>query len=350
MTIKQDILAALRGDEPERVPWNIHQSLLRQGAFEREMRNLGLGVVEKGVRPYQAIAPHVSVEERHAWEKGNRARYITYHTPLGDLHSKKVIGPDGSTWSDEYPVKGVDDLAVLEFITEDTVYYPNYDAVLDRQNTLGEDGIVVCRMMRSPLQCLLIEWMGIEGVVFGLADYREAMEHLLQCMATADEAALQIAVQSPAELVWSSENITASITNPRLFTRYCTPYYNHFASVLHSQGKLYGLHMDGQLAALKEAIANIHVDFIEAFTPPPMGDLELAEAKSAWPGKTIWVNFPGSEFHCSDDAVIQYTFDLLRIGMACGGFLLSFTEDLPETERSLRLVAEGVARHEKEYT
>ena len=346
MTIKQDILAALRGQAPLRVPWNIHHLLLGRGDYEREMRNARLGLIHKATFAFQTVQPHVSVEERQAWENGAKAFYITHHTPLGDLHSKKIVGPDGSVWRREYPVKGLADLSILRLIVEDTAYYPNYDAILAAQRVLGEDGIVLSRMPYSPFQRLLIQWMGVEALSFGLADYPEEIDRLLECMAAADETAQQITAGSPAEVVWGSENITATISSPRLFNRYCAPYYNHFAELLHAQGKLYGLHMDGLLAALKDAIADIQVDFVEGFTPPPMGDLSLAEALSAWPGKAIWVNFPGSVLACSDDAVIEYTLELLRTGMASGRFLLGFTEDMPDVEHGLRLVRQGIARYE----
>lgn len=79
-----------------------------------------------------------------------------------------------------------------------------------------------------------------------------------------------------------------------------------------------------------------------------MGDLELAEAMSAWPDKAIWANFPGSVLHLADEEIVQYTLDLLKTGMTGGRFLLTFSEDFPQPERSLRLVAEGIARYEEQ--
>ena len=238
---------------------------------------------------------------------------------------------------------------MLEFIANDTVYFPSYAAITAAQNHLGEDGIVICRMLRSPLQRLLIEWMGIEGVIFAFADFPGEMDRILQCMTAADEMALRITAQSPAEIVWSAENITATVTTPKLFARYGLPYYNHCAAVLHAHRKWYGVHMDGQLAALKNMIAQTDLDFIEAFTPPPMGDLTLVEAQAAWRGKVIWANFPGSIFHSSDRAVIEYALSLLETGLAHGRFILTFAEDIPDVERSLRLVAQAIARYEEQH-
>jgi hypothetical protein len=348
VSVKADILLALRGDRPRRVPWNIHHDLLPQGSLERALRTRGLGIIEKSVIPYQTASSHVAVEQRVSWEEGTKALSLTYRTPIGELRSMHVVGPDGSTWVREYPVKGPGDLAVLTYIVEDTEYRPNAEAVRTRQRSLAEDGLVLCRLMRSPLQRLLVEWMGTEGVIYGLADYPKPMDCLLARMAATDEPAFRLAADSPAEAVWSAENITATITSPALFRRYCLPYYNHGASILHAAGKLYGVHMDGKLSALRQAIAESHLDFIEGFTPLPMGDLSLSNARRAWPGKALWVNFPGSVLHGSKTEVLRFTRKLVEEGMQAGGFLLSFMEEFPQPERSLTLVAEAIRRYEKE--
>jgi hypothetical protein len=346
VSIKSDILAVLAGKAPERVPWNIHHHLLPQGELERAMRERGLGIVEKSVHPYRAVSRQVSIEERQTFEDDRRTLHVTHHTPIGDLHSKKVIGPDGSPWVMEYPVKEVCDFRILEYIAEDTAFHPNDAEIRARQKTLGEDGLVLCRMMRSPIQRLFIEWMGTEGVAFALFDHPQEMDRLLRCMADADAPAHTIAAESAAEALWSAENITAWITSPDLFERYCLPYYDRVASLARARGKPYGVHMDGQLRALRDLIAHSALDFIEGFTPPPIGDLKLEDAQRAWPEKVLWTNFPGSELHRPDEEVVQYTVDLLKTGMARGRFLLTLTEDFPVPERTLPLIAEGVARYE----
>jgi hypothetical protein len=191
--------------------------------------------------------------------------------------------------------------------------------------------------------------MGIEGTVYALADYPQEMENLVECMAESDAAAFPIAARSPAEALWSAENITSSITNPSLFTRYCLPYYERLATLARAERKPYGIHMDGLLLSLKEAIASSAPDFIEGFTPPPIGDLELEDARAAWPTKAIWMNFPGSLLHGQDEDVIAHTVSFLKRGMRAEGFLMTLTEDFPNPERSLRLIAEGVAQYEKRF-
>jgi hypothetical protein len=350
MSIKTDILTTLQGGRPERVPWNIHHQLLPQGQLERAMRDRGLGIVEKSVPPYRAVSREVSVEERQTFEDDRLTLHVTHHTPVGDLHSRKVIGPDGSPWVMEYPVKEVADFPILEYIGEDTLFLPNDPQIRARQQSLGEDGLVLCRLMRSPLQRLLIEWMGTEAVSYALFDHPGEMERLLDRMADADAPAHAIAAESAAEALWSAENITAWITSPELFERHCLPYYGRVAELLRGRAKPYGVHMDGQLHALQDLIAASPLDFVEGFTPPPIGDLELEDARRAWPEKVLWTNFPGSVLHRRDDEVVQYAAELVKTGMEGGRFLLTLTEDFPDPERTLPLIAEGVARYEAEIT
>ncbi|MBM3803223.1 MAG: hypothetical protein FJW26_13055 [Acidimicrobiia bacterium] len=73
--------------------------------------------------------------------------------------------------------------------------------------------------------------------------------------------------------------------------------------------------MDGRLNSLKHAIAKLSLDIVEAFHPPPMGDLPLGEALQLWKDKAIWIGFPGSVYSLGPDATRSYALDLLG---ACG--------------------------------
>jgi hypothetical protein len=347
--MRQDILAALRGRAPRRVPWTIHHELLPRGSLERRLRDQGLAIAEKGVRPYQEGYSRVSLEERSGWQGEVRRILRTWHTPLGDLHSRLRLGPDGSLWTEEFPLKSPADFRLLEYISEDTEYRENNKAVAAAQQGLGEDGVVLCRMMRSPLQRLLAEWMGTVGVSYALVDAPQPLERLLDRLAAKDEEAFRIAARSPAEIVWSAENLTADVTGPALFQRYLAPYYERAGSILRPTGKLYGVHLDGRLKALKKEIGSCPLDFVEGFTPPPLGDLELEQARVAWPDKALWVNVPGTVFLHEEGRAIRELRELLERGMSAGGFLLTLTEEFPEPERSLRLLAEAVAGYERDH-
>ena len=74
-----------------------------------------------------------------------------------------------------------------------------------------------------------------------------------------------------------------------------------------------------EFESLREAISRTEIDVVEAFMPPPMGDVGVAEAKAAWPDKVIWANFPGSVFMLEPDEIGDFTVRLCRVGgSSCG--------------------------------
>ena len=115
----------------------------------------------------------------------------------------------------------------------------------------------------------------------------------------------------PPPISLCGDNIDGVLVNPNLFKKYFMPVYEKQAEVLHKHGKLMAVHMDGRLNVLKDLIAETPIDIIEAFHPPPMGDLPLSEALSLWKDKTIWVGFPGSVYDLGVQATKAHALNLL---------------------------------------
>ncbi|MEM2167219.1 MAG: hypothetical protein QXR74_02490, partial [Candidatus Bathyarchaeia archaeon] len=107
--------------------------------------------------------------------------------------------------------------------------------------------------------------------------------------------------------------------------------------LLRKHDKILEDHMDGKLKALKDLIAKTDLNVIEAFTPPPMGDLPLKEAREAWDGKIISLNIPESIFLESPSRIQEYVLSLLREAAPGDRFMLSITEDIPAGYREMGL-------------
>jgi hypothetical protein len=124
--------------------------------------------------------------------------------------------------------------------------------------------------------------------------------------------------------------MTSILTPPNLFKEYCLTFYNEMADILHARNKIFALHMDGELKPLAQLIGESKIDIIEAFTPPPMGNLTVPEARSAWSDKVIWVNFPETLLTGSDaKSVEEYTVNLLKDFAPGDNFILGCTENYP---------------------
>jgi hypothetical protein len=89
---------------------------------------------------------------------------------------------------------------------------------------------------------------------------------------------------------------------------------------------------------------------VEAFTPPPDCDLSVGEARAAWPGKVLWINFPSS-IHLAEPAVIRSTTEtLLREAAPGDRFLIGITEDIPADRWAISLSVILDVIEERGYT
>ncbi len=327
MNTRERAISVYRGEEPDRIPWLIYDGLCPRGSMDRQLRNKGLGL-KVSAPVFREEMPHVRVEAKTLGD----IVYKAYHTPLGDLTAKERIGlrdGAGSSWTVEHPVKQVSDFEIAEFMAEDTVYLPDYEPFLRAEQNLGHDGIVFVWAGKSPLQEMQIRLMGYRAFAITLYRYPKEFRRLLRVLEKKAKERYQIIAESPAEIVNGTNNINSEIVSPGLFERYVVPFSDKVAQLLHKKDKILEDHMDGRLNRLKDLISKMDLDAIEAFTPPPMGDLTLAEARSAWKGKIIGLNFPESVFLEGTDAVRKHTLGFLREAAPGDNFLIMITEDIP---------------------
>ena len=325
MEVGERIKAVLSGGQPDKVPWTIYSMLLPRGHLERKMRDMGLGIVG-GCGLCKTSMPNVRVETR---TEGDYV-YTTYHTPVGEASSKirtglKFQSPGGSAIV-EHPIKGIEDIEVIRYMFEDVVYEPDYDSYGQLESELGVDGVITSGIGYTPLMEIIINQMGFKTFAMTLVRHPEAIDELVEAFGRKQIELLKILADSPVEIIGLGDNIDGVFVSPSLFEKYLLPYYNKYAELL--RGKVIMSHMDGRLRVLKKLIANTKLDVIEAFTPPPMGDLPIREAKEAWGDKIIWMNFPEEIFLRSADEIRNFTIGILEDIAPGDGFIIGITEDI----------------------
>lgn len=325
MTRRERILTASRGKRADRLPffhWWRHCQL---GWAERECRNRGMGMA--WARPSYTTKLHdVSVTEQEVVSGGVTVFRKTYTTPVGSVSYDEQREPgtgqwhgarswlDVTPWFTQRLIKEPADYAVVKFIVEHTEYRADYFPIEQAKDWLGEDGIVTDIHPHTPLQTLMIDWVGSEGGRFFIhhAKYPDLVEDLCQAIAKSRLPMYEIAAKSPADVIWCGDNIDGVLVNPRLFEKFFMPEYETMASILRPFDKLLGVHMDGRVAVLKDQIARTPIDIVEALHPPTMGDLPIGEALAAWPDKVIWVGFPSSVYTLGTEATRKGALELLR--------------------------------------
>ena len=169
---------------------------------------------------------------------------------------------------------------------------------------------------------------GLDNWVFHQRDHPDHFARLLQAQEKRDEKRLQLVADSPAEFV--SFGWIEGLWGPEQFRKYELPFYQKWVPFLQSRGKICAMHCDvtRDLKSYKAVIAETGIDVIEAFTPPPVANLSLKEARAAWGDETIiWVNFPETIFWSGGpEGTRQYTIELLKSDAPGKALVIGFTE------------------------
>jgi hypothetical protein len=338
----------MRWEQPDRVPLTVYDWMLPRGNTERLLRDAGVGLIPR-LPACRTSHREVEVISREYFEGGRSLIRRTLRTPVGEAW--QIIEPDPayetSNWIHEHFIKGPEDYRVLEFYYKDMVFQENNDAFREGQRRVGDDGLVLLRIPRTPLQEMLYQIMGLDRFAADYQDRRDLFDSLFGAMAKRYEEIYDFAATSPAEIVWCADNIYSDMIGPDRFRRYILPEYAKISARIKSTDKLLAVHMDGTLRSLAPEIGAADCNIIEAMTPPPMGDFSIREARAAWPGKALWLNFTSSMHIESPSAIAEHTRQLLAEAGTIRGFGIGVTEDAPveALERSLRVIARVLQDH-----
>jgi hypothetical protein len=325
MTRRERILAATQRRRADTLPFFHYWRHSQWGWAERECRNRGMGL--NWDRPPYIVKLHgVEVTEARATVNGETILRRAYTTPIGSVYEDERREPgvglwhSNRSWRSIIPwvtsrlIKRPEDYRIVKHIVENTEYIADYFPIEQALDWLGEEGVVLDSLPHSPMQMLMINWVGSEEgrVFYHLADHRDLVEDLYRAISKSRQPLYEIAARSPAPVALCGDNIDGVLVNPGLFQNYFMPEYEQQAAVLHRHGKLMAVHMDGRLEVLKVLIGQTPIDIIEAVHPPPMGDLSIGEALSLWPDKIIWLGFPMSVYELGAEATRTFALDLLR--------------------------------------
>ena len=193
----------------------------------------------------------------------------------------------------EHLIKRPEDYDVVEYIYEHTQPVPSYEAFLQAVAEIGGDGLVLAGPIECPYQRWLVQLTGYETGFAHLSEHTDRVERFLRFLNDWTWASCRILLDSPAEVVLCGDNLDGTITPPRLFSKYCVPFYREFSTALHQRGKWLASHMDGESAPLLPVFAESGIDIAECFTPAPMTRATVVEAQHAWGDRVvIWGGIP----------------------------------------------------------
>lgn len=327
-TPRERVEAALRFEDIDHVPFTVYECMIPQCEGERQLRNEGLCIVQRGPGVYGTRNPGISQETVTYAEEGRTRVRTTIHTPEGDLTRVDEPAP-GTSWNVEKLFKGPEDYKKILATITAREHYPAYEGFLRKQQEMGGDATMRAGVAYSPLQEIIYRILGVEQFAIEWADNRDEVMRLYDALTRDRRRIYEIVARSPALCANYGGNVSPEIVGVERFEEYILPHYDEFADVMHEHGKLMGVHFDANNRALADLVAGSKMDYVEAFTPPPDCDLSVAEARKAWPDKVIWINFPSSIFLKPDEAIEDACRQILHEAAPGNGFIIGITEDMP---------------------
>jgi hypothetical protein len=360
MTPRERVLAVLRGQPADQVPWfgdldYWATALVKRGERPADFkesddylawhRDLGVGFYLQGWFPMKLRVEGGRVEDRE--DAATRER--TIRTPVGTLHERWTWSVPTYSWAPvERLVKTLDDLRVYGWIAEHATWDADYAFAARRGPQVGDQGVLLGYLHHSPLMQMVALDAGIEFVAGADADDPDLLASTLAAWAAALEPAQRIAIASPAEVLMISDNLSSEVVGTRLFERHLRPYYLAWTPAIRTAGKLSCLHLDGTLRGLLGGVSGCGFTFVEAMTPAPVGDVAVAEWPSFRGGAdtVYWGGVPGAYFSpvTAEAEFERHVRETLAVMRADRRMVLGVADQVPPDalEHRVRRVAELV--------
>lgn len=342
MTIKERILCVYRNQKPDKIPVGIYNRYHRYGEVERTARNNGLGILDFypvvsllappwHVKPgYVSEVKNSSFHIKLVWENSKQIEIRTFETPVGKISQQIVKNTAyGSDWIQKHYLVNPEDYKTMQYIVENTVFKPQEKVIEQRIADMGNDGVVLGRVDRSPYQKLLIELSNPENFLIELYTNPASIDELIETMNHKCDEQFAMAMESKVEVIWQPDNVTADMTPPKMYEKYLLPFYEKHGKQCRKAGKPYLVHIDGRTNGIKELIARSPFDVVESFSFFEMaGDVPVEEAVVVWKDKVLCPNFPASLYNESEESLADY-LNLKKNEFGDKSFMIQISEDIP---------------------
>ena len=334
MTHKERMLAAIRGEPSDRMPWaprldlwfnaNQRAGTLPEGLRHSSLRDMvddlgfgyhgfvpnfrdlrspeddvdrALGIYNLRTMPYQTVLENVRRTRR---VEGDRT-FVDYETPHGTLHTAVLYTEAmrtagiSITHVESYPFKDARDYAALGHIFENARVVPQHEGYEDFADYVGDRGLAVAWVTAaaSPMHWLQRDLMPLDVFFYEMYDHPDELTHLARQVELYWNRVQEAICQSPADVVLVGANYDASVTYPPFFEEHIEPWLRRFARQLHAHGKCLLTHTDGENTGLLEHYLASEIDIADSVCPAPMTKLTLQQVRDCFAGRiTIMGGIP----------------------------------------------------------
>jgi len=240
----------------------------------------------------QEESPNVEIVETTQEVDGRVRREVRWITDRGELRESYL-----GEWRLEYLIKTPADYRIMQRAFEGTRYSITAHPFQQTEREIGAGGITLGHLgwtgiRRTPVLQVQIDFAGPERTAMDLVDEVPELMELLELMTELTLEKVRQAAKGPARYIKLWENLSLEMIGPRQYRLRLLPIYRQILEILAAADKRLAVHYDGKLRAIGGEIAALDIDGIDSFTPPPEGDMSVAEARACWPEKFLWLHPP----------------------------------------------------------
>lgn len=348
MTHEERIMAAIRGEAVDRLPfvprldlW--YQGNKNQGTLPDKYKNASLidivddldigyhctvpnfSTIEDpmdsahvclGIYKTKSVFYYVDVDVEYTVTRDGGETTTVYQTPYGPLTAKTYLDDAMVTAGINQPhitkpaVEDVIDYKKIAYIFDHITVKPRYDYYYRMKEPIGDRGPVVGFQYEggSPMHGLLKEMSKFERFWEDYFEEIEAMEECCESIRRVTRDMLKVMADSPCDILYVGANYDYMVTNPRFFAKYVTDDLRWSSDYLHSKGKFCLTHTDGENKGLLDEYVKAHVDIADSVCPSPMTAVSLAEHRAAFDGKIcIWGGI--ASISVLENSMSEYDFE-----------------------------------------
>ncbi len=304
MSSRERLLAAYGREEVDRVPcspriWAWLLDYYGSWGLEELLR----AKEEFGFDPHWVVNPFTNVAglgcahsynlpgvdyERHEWMEGNyRVVRRTFHTPAGTVTDVTKFPPPGrreygispNPIRTEYLIKKPEDIECIPYILPDR-RRTDFSGANSQKEKLGEQGLCMINIF-SPLCHGAGDVYPMTELMISYYSNRDFFNRLLDIFHRDMISEVHAALNAGFKHIFANwyYNSLSVGWSPKIWEDSFAPQLRELTELVHSAGGTVNFYDDGRCMPILELLADCGIDVLQTLTPPPVGDVDLAEAK-----------------------------------------------------------------------
>jgi len=395
MTQKERMLAAVRGEMPDMLPfapridlwfhsnkergtlpekyrnaksadeialsegWALHNVILEFMSFGEDAiidRCLGIYRI-----PTQGFVSKLSRKVERLVKRQGDEFHVEYKTPVGNVSGIFIFTEEmrrsgiSEPWTKEHVLKTRADYKTLGFIFENMIVEPAYSEFTSWSERIGENGMPVAYALTagSPMHHIMKLLVDSTDFYYRHKDQKEEMSYLAESIGVYFDKVIDVMAESPAEVILVGANFDAMLTYPPFFEKQILPWLQKASKKFHQNDKLLLCHPDGENKGLMDMLYKSGMDIADSICPYPMTKISIGEYYQRWSDKVAIIGGIPSNMMLEESAsnaefeeFIETLFQAITPGAR---FILGVADTVPPDASFERLqyIQEMVQAHGK---